>query len=97
MLSLTTSEELAESSSLSVGSSACGDAVQDQSLLEMDFLIGGLQTVKGSDNIDSILIALLAQKPSRGLGEEESSDNEDNTEDNLECNWKSPGQVVGTI
>ena len=70
------------------------DAVDNQGVLELDLLIGGLETSERRDDIDAVFVTILGDEPSGRFGKEPGANDENKTEDNLERDGKSPGKVV---
>ncbi len=97
MLRLAACELLTESGGLTIGACTRGDAVQNQRVLEINFLVSGFELVKGRYDVYCIVVAFFIKEPSWRLGKVESSDNEDGTEDYLEGNGKPSGQVVRAV
>lgn len=87
VLSLATGEQVGVGGLGTVAGSANG--VHDDSLLELSFVVGDFETAESSDNLLTFLVALTGEQPARRLRHEVDTEDNDETEEDLEGDGES--------
>lgn len=95
VLGATTSKQVAVASTL--GNTSSFDGLDDQLLLQLS--LGGvdLSTTKGSQNVLTLVDLTTGDEVAGRVGHVVHSDDDNNTEDDLEGNGETPGEVGGTV
>ena len=92
---MATSEEVGELGLLAQSTRSI-DRINNELLLELSLRVINFPATKGSKNRLSFADLTLRDKVTRGVRKVDHSDNDNDTEDDLESNGETPHQVVGT-
>lgn len=93
VLGLAVGEEGAEWGLSTLAAGGC-DGVEDNVALNDGLLVGVTESVECGEDAGGLLRAVSSQQPTWRLWKEDDTNAEDETEDDLEGDWESPGEVI---
>lgn len=79
---------------LSTLTTGCGDGVENDVALDDSLFVGIAEAVQGRKDAGSILSTVAGEQPTWRFRKEGNSDAENKSENNLEGDWESPGEVI---
>lgn len=97
MLRLPAGEDGLERRALAPRVAGSADAVHDDALLQLRFLVVALEPPQRRDDRLAFLVAFAGEEPARGLGEPDHAQDEDEGEDGLEGDGEAPREVRGAV
>ncbi len=97
MLRLSTAKDRLERRALSTCITRSTDAVHDNLLLQLRFLIIAFEATERGNDCLAFFIAFASEEPARGFGEPDHTQDEDEGEDDLKRDWETPREVWGAI